>query len=165
MSCTNCGDKTLTCGSKIYAPCVFWEVPDSLMDDSSLGNFQTNPLGTTSECVSIDEVIEDIYPRLEDVEDDIDSLETAINFDYLTSDCLGIDADDDPSLKDVINGFNTKICELDDVCNILQKEISECNIDFSCFGDDSICGDPLNITTLEDLLQEMIDRICTLENA
>lgn len=161
MSCSDCPDPSVTCGEKVFAPCVHWEIPDSLITSRT----SVNPLGGTSDCVTLDDVLEDIYPRLEQAENEIDSIQLALDFTNFSSNCIDLSSYSNLTLKNVITELDSKLCNLDDVCYFLQKEdINNCNIDYGCFGDDSICGNTLDIKTLEDLLQEMIDRICTLEN-
>lgn len=150
MACNNCGKATNMCGEKMFAPCVIvegYEFPEF----SGLSG---------EDCASLDIVIEDVYSILGDLQIDLSDF---------SSECL--DLGEEITVKSILTVHDEAICELKEdvenlqnICNILDKDISECTVDYSCLLGTDPCGDEITISTLNDLLQVMINKICELEN-
>lgn len=162
MSCSNCPNPGLTCGEIIQTPCIEWEISDDIQTylSDETNHFSSDLSGES--CAILSDVLDDIYAKFKIIDDELD-------FSGLSSVCL--EESDDTTLKGIITVFDVQICSivstlenLNNICNILDKDISDCDIDYSCFTTDS-CDNPITITTLKDLLQTMINKICTLEGA
>jgi hypothetical protein len=129
-----------TCGDSLKAECVDYE-----------GTTNSQSELVDEGCLSIEETTQDIYNQLEEIDvTDID-------------DCLEYTETDGKILiKDVVKKHGGEICLLKEQLETLNDaaicdtNIEACNLDFKCLVDS--CGD--DITTLGQLLQAMIDRIC-----
>lgn len=151
--CRNCRDEvSITCGEgKIYAPCigVEYDFPDfsSLLDED----------GDPITCATLDDVVEDIYTILEEWQIDLTDFEVG---------CLDFETEDlTPEIilqkhNDVICEMLTDIEELKDVCNTLDKNITECGLDTTCLIGVDECNNPVPLDTLKDVLQALINKHC-----
>lgn len=154
--CTNCNKPSISCGDSLFAPCVYWEVPEELQELAA-GLDSDEPV----ECVNLDFALTDIYERFNE-------LNELTDFSEFTSECLTIDGE--KTLKTVIAAIDTKLCDLDEaieglsLCGLLDTDVTTCGLDYSCFTTDE-CNNPIVITTFKSLLQVLIDKICALEAA
>jgi hypothetical protein len=145
MSCTNCGKINNTCGNTYYSPCIKFEVPEALQE--CVG----------AECMTAHESFVDLYER-------VCSLETETDVSTFVGTCLEVEADS--SILEIFQAVETKICALieeTDICNILAQEIVDCSLDYSCLLGADPCGEQVVINTFNDLIQTLINKICTLE--
>lgn len=148
MACSNCGKATNMCGEIIFSPCV-------VVEGFKFPEFS----GIEEDCASLDVVIEDVYSVLSDLQIDLSDFESR---------CL--EHGEEITVKSILNVHDTAICDLKEdvenlqnICNILDKDISECTVDYSCLLGTDPCGDQIIISTLNDLLQVIINKICELE--
>jgi len=141
MSCRNYKPSD-TCGNIVESPCVRVET-----DFPSISSLE----GET--CVSLDMVIDDIYEILQ-------------KYDLSDYDkkCLEIS---EVTLKNILQAQTDKICDLEEEieelknpCNILNTNISECDIDVSCLQVNDPCNPATPITTIKDLLVKLIEKTC-----
>lgn len=149
MGC-NCNKLSNMCGDKMKAPCI--EVEKDFPSCSSLKEV---------ECTSLDEVIDDLYDIICTDKEDLS--------DFATN-CLDY-GEEELTAKKIKQVHNVEICTLKDeietlgdICNTLNLDINECNIDYSCLIGTDDCGETTVINNLSNLLQVMIDKICALEN-
>ena len=148
MACTNCGKVKIPCVERTEANCVFVET--EVLSSSKY---------VEEECVTLPEILEEIYEAAEGKVDESD-------FAEFSSDCLEIE---NKTALGVITALNNKVCEqqeeiewLKEPCNILGMDISECGIDISCLGIDP-CNNAYNITTIKDLFTTLLTEICNLK--
>lgn len=135
-----------TCGCSPFATCV--TVQQEFPEISSLDG---------ENCSDLDTVIEDLYELIGKSYVDISDYEKGC-LDYSPT----LDADITPI--QVLNKLTSEICTLKTtVSDIDSVDISE--LDLSCLGNTDTCGEPLNITDLKGLLQELVNRICNLEKS
>ena len=141
MGCRNY-TYTDTCGTPTESPCVRVEI--TFPEISSL--FDTT-------CTSLDVVLEDVYEILGkyDISDYDDK-------------CLEIE---EITLLNILQAQTDKICDLEErvsflenPCNILDMDISECGIDVSCLQANDPCDPATPITTLKQLLVKLIEKSC-----
>lgn len=132
-----------TCaGSRNYATCIDWE-----------GTVNTQSELDSEDCLNMDEVTQDIYNQLEE-----------IDLSALGEECLTyfLDVNSKTIVKNVLLKFEKEICNLKtEVAELKNKPIcdmplGDC-VDTLCLVDD--CGDP--ISTFGQLLQIMITKQCT----
>lgn len=145
MACTNCGKVNNTCGSTIYSPCIKFEVPDDLQE--CVG----------AECMTAHESFVDLYERLCKVEE-------ATDITSFKNEC--IEVEEESTILEVFEALGDKICEIDEnlnICNILNQEIKECDIELTCLLGLDNCGEQVVINTTKELLQVLINKICALE--
>lgn len=175
MACKTCKPE-ITCGDISYAPCTIWEIPDDLQEylagetvivtssptSSSSVTIPNSELSGET-CATLEDTLADIYNKFGTIEDKLD-------FSEWTSDCLDFGAST-VTLESILTKMDTELCTIKEIvdgltsiCDILDKDITECDLDFTCFDVDN-CDNPISITTLKDLLQVLIDKICLLENA
>lgn len=140
----NCNGKiTQTCGTKMYAPCIQYELP--LPEFSAIeGN-----------CVSIEETTDDQYKLIRKLREEID-------LSALGQECLTyVPNNQVAKVKDILLTYEKEICELKDKVKTLEetaicdKDITQCGIDLSGISD--ICNNPIN--TLGDLLTVLVAQI------
>lgn len=176
MSCINCPAPKLTCGEITSVNCIEWEIPTTLQEylsgeivivtgSPTISTSQTIPISELAEesCVTLAETLEDIYGKFETIEETLDLTEW-------TSECIDFGVDT-PTLERILTALDSELCDLKEaveelggICDILDMDITGCEaLDFSCFETDG-CDNPITITTLKDLLQVMIDKICELES-
>lgn len=146
MSCTNCNKVKIECGGeRIYAPCVYVEI-----------DFPTYSQYNEEDCVTLDGVVTELYEEIGNIKDEI-------NIEDFTP-CLEYD---EITIPNILQKHEDKLCEnpLANVnpCDILDMDISECGIDVSCLGVD-VCNNTASVTTIGNLFQTLINRICELEN-
>jgi hypothetical protein len=150
-TCKNCRDYvTLSCGEgKTFAPCVGveYDFPDfsSLLDDD----------GDPIQCATLQDVVEDVYTILEDWKLDLTEYDKK---------CLDID---EVTEFNILQGLTDIVCEhegridtLENVCNILNKNITLCGLDLTCLEGTDDCDNPVNLNTLKDVLQALINKTC-----
>lgn len=141
MACTT--RRKHRCGTLIKATCVDYEgeLPERLKDN----------------CLSVEEIIEDIYA-------DLDKIKKGISTEGLGTNCIKYGVTTPLSVLDVLKKHEEKICELtngstgSDMGNI---DVQSWGLDTSCLA--TICDRP-NIATMKDLLQSMINKICELNS-
>lgn len=154
--CTNCKKPSISCGDSLFAPCVYWEVPEELQEIAAGVDSDD-----TAECVNLDFALTDIYTRIE-------NLTELTDFSEFESDCLTIDGD--KTLQTVITALDVKLCEVAEavegltLCGLLDTDVTSCGLNYSCFTTDE-CDNVIVITTLKSLIQVLIDKVCALEAA
>lgn len=144
----NCGNKIKqTCGETTYASCVTWE-----------GTPNTQSELFEEECLNVESVIQDQYDQIGEIKEEID-------LTALGEACLEYVLDEGKTtVKNVLLKFEEIICEQQSRINTLENRqlceisIASCNIDTSCLA--LPCD--TTITTLEDLIQAMITKICEI---
>lgn len=140
-----CGDnRKFNCGEKVQSVCVHYK--GYLPEYSELDK----------ECVVIEETTEELYKNQEEILDSIDTSELGkdcIDFDeYMTE----VKGESKLQVKGVLEAYEKEICDLK---KALDDEDDTLSLDFKCLT--TPCGD--QITSLKDLLQVLIDEICTLK--
>ena len=155
MGCNNkkkdCNDRlSRNCGKKHPATCIDYE-----------GDLHENTNLDECDCHTLEDVIEDINDELDDINKQIDLSE-------LGDSCFNFETDDEGRIvvKEVLLKFEEAICDLQDATStedesgcpsIFTEDISCLNLDFGCLTDP--CGG--QITNLKDLLQALINQVCT----
>lgn len=149
MACTNCNKASNMCGDKMFAPCI--TVEKEFPEFSKLFG---------EECTSLDIVLDDIYELID---------ELRVDYTLFNNSCL--EHADDLSIESILLTHDAEICnlitdvsELQNICNILNKDIRDCDLNFTCLLGTDECDNTITITSLNSLLQVMIDKICKLEN-
>ena len=134
-----------TCGTVLSATCV--EVEQTFPGISSIS-------GT---CSDLDTVISDLYNLVDD---------TYIDMSVYNKGCLDFSptADADITPIQVFNKLTSELCTLKSTVDSIDT-VDINNLDFSCLGPTDTCGDPLAVNNLEDLLQLIIDKLCSLNPA
>lgn len=132
--CSECGKLSNLCGEHINAPCV--AVEQEFEEISSLHQ-KDNKGRTKLVCTDLDTVIGDLYEIAEKINDDLQEFKENTNIEI-------------EQIKDNIDA-------LEDICNFLDKDITECELDLSNLIVNDECGNPITITTLKELLQKLID--------
>ena len=131
------------CGTRQNARCVYYD--GYLPKHSKLDE----------DCVNIDETTEELYENQEKILDSIDLVKLGkecIDYsEFQENDSLGV--------KEAFLTFEKEICELKNKKNDDSYSIDLDKIDFKCL------SDPCNneITSLENLIQALIDKVCNLE--
>jgi hypothetical protein len=126
----------------VYDTCV--EVQVTVPDISSL----------SGSCNDLSSVIDDIYTLVDN---------TYIDMSSFVPGCLvGVDSTSEPI--EVINTLAAKICAVEDVVDTLPT-FDIANLDISCMKTVDPCGDARTITTLEDLLQAIVEDLCNCCNS
>ena len=139
-----------TCGDRSSnARCVFYD-----LDIPSFSKLSNN------DCVTVEETTSDLYNL-------VSWLRESVNIE-------GLDMKD-LELQSVLDSYDTSkqrflvkdvlgeiISQVDDIKKLTETNDTDSGLklDFKCLG--SSCGPP--ITSLEDLLQTLIDEVCTLKN-
>lgn len=129
-----------TCGDSLKAECVDYE--GEVNPQSGLIN---------DSCLSIEETTQDIYNQLEQI--DVTDIDDCLNYEEIGGKIL---------INSAVKTHGEEICAIKQQITALQNTaicntiITGCNLDFKCLVDS--CGD--DITTLGQLLQAMIDKIC-----
>lgn len=131
-----------TCGNPIEAPCLRVE-----MEFPSISSLEGE------ECSDGLTVIEDIYAILQ-------------KYDLSDYDKGCLEEHED-NLASILNEQREKICqleqrveELENPCNILDMDISECGLNFTCLQENDPCNPATPIITIKDLLQKLINTNC-----
>jgi hypothetical protein len=108
------------------------------------------------ECASLDDVVEDIYNIIE-------------NLDLSDYDNKCLEGTPE-TLVEILQAQTDKICEiaedveeLKNVCSILDADLTECGIDTSCLEEQDPCQPAAQITTLKQLLIKLIEKSCQTE--
>lgn len=138
----SCRDNKLkyNCGTRTNARCVFYE--GYLPEHSKLKD---------EDCVTIEETTDELYHTQEDILDSID-------LSSLGKLCLEYDNSTDKlKVKEVLLAIEKEICKLKSASE--ENDNGSLNLDFKCLT--SPCGE--QITTLNELLQVLIDEICALK--
>jgi hypothetical protein len=150
MGCNRCGKQSLECGDKVYAPCVYVEIDFPLFSEYN-----------EEECVTLDEVLIELYEEVEQIKEDIDIIgfQSCLNYGSTEKTIPNITQ----KHEDEICTIKTDIENLQDACTFLDMDISGCGIDVSCLQDD-VCNNPIIVTTVGALFQTLIDKICQIEN-
>lgn len=137
-----CNKIKQTCASKNYAPCIIYE-----------STVNTNSSLESESCNTIEEVAEDIYSQLED-----------INLSALGESCLTyVQEDGRLKVKNVLLKYEQEICTLKEqieeltIKNICNIDITNCNLNFYDLVD--ACGD--QPSTLAQVLQLLLDQTQT----
>lgn len=131
-----------TCGEIVEATCVRVETTfpavSSLVDES---------------CANAKEVIDDIYSILQ-----------AADISEYDKGCLDVAT---ITLLNILQAQTDKICELEDrvafledPCNILDMNITECGLDVSCLEAQDPCTPATPITTIKELFAKLIEKSC-----
>lgn len=156
-NCSNCNEPTIKCGDIIYAPCVYFEIPEGALQEYISGGSSTD----LTECINLDTALEELYTKVKELEETVD-------FSDYTIECVKDELDDEPTLRNVIEVFGDKICELDTAvenltfCKLLDQEIDDC-IDVSCLEAlEDVCANPLGVTTWKELLVALTNKVCEL---
>ncbi len=149
MSCSNYKFKD-TCGESIFAPCVY--VEQTFPAVSSL---------SSESCTDLDTVIADLYTLVD---------KSYVDMSTYAKGCLDYSptADADITPVQVLNKLTEEVCELQPLMglidttvtpNVLKKipEFDISKIELCCLAPDP-CG--VTPTTLEQLIQIMINKIC-----
>lgn len=129
-----------TCGDSLKAECVDYE---------GTVNPQSELVGEG--CLSIEETTQDIYDQLEQI--DVTDIDDCLDYEEIDGKIL---------INSAVKTHGEEICEIKEQITLLQNtticntNITSCDLDFKCLVDS--CGD--DITTLGQLLQAMIDKIC-----
>ena len=141
MSC--CGDTNKNnCWEKTASACVIYQ--KYLPEYSNLDQ----------DCATIEETTEELYKNQESIKDSID-------LTNLGTDCINFNEfkeGTDLKVNEAFAAIEDKICEIVDQISEDSEE-SELNLDFKCLT--SPCNEQIN--SLKDLLQVLIDEICTLK--
>ena len=129
------------CGAKMYAPCIQYEL--DIVDWSPL---------STEQCVTVEEVIDDLYTHVGDVKEEID-------LSLLGLSCLQyVPLNQVAKVKDVLLKYETEICTLKAQIVALQNtaicdmSVTQCGLDLTGLTD--ACDNP--ITTVSDLFAYLI---------
>lgn len=148
MSCRNCNnDLTLTCGEFVYVPCVMYE-----------GDLPEWSEFHEGKCVSLHDLLPEIYDEL-----------STLRLDNVNLDCLTIEGDF--THQKLEEAQNAEICALKTAlenitpCDFLNCTIEDSGLDVSCLEANDLCSPPVPITTVSELIQTIIDRLCALESA
>lgn len=148
MGCSNCGKTTIKCGDRYEGACVFVE--------AELPEFSEYK---DEGCVTATNLFEELY-------DEVDNLKVITDLEGYDNKCL---ENEEVTFKAILQSQTDKICELEarvtfleDPCNILAMNISECGIDLSSLGIDP-CGTTYQVTTLQALLQLLIQEVGILK--
>lgn len=141
-----CGDnRKFNCGEKVQSVCVHYK--GYLPEYSELDK----------DCVVIEETTQELYENQEEILNAIDTSELGkdcIDFDEYMTD---IEGESKLQVKGVLEAYEKEICDLKNM--IGDDNDDTLSLDFKCLT--SPCGE--QITSLKDLLQTLIDEICTLK--
>ena len=141
-----CGDnRKSNCGEKVQSVCVHYK--GYLPEYSELDK----------DCVVIEETTQELYENQEEILNAIDTSELGkdcIDFDEYKTDIDGVSK---LQVKGVLEAYEKEICDLKNM--IGDDNDDTLSLDFKCLT--TPCGD--QITSLKDLLQVLIDEICTLK--
>lgn len=136
----NCNKTTNLCSDLTLATCVDYE-----------GTLGTNTT-ITENCVSQNDVNEDLYIQADDLYDNISTeefVQTALDYELIDGELL---------LKSIIKKLEEEIITLKERVTELESEgdLTVLGLDFECLVD--VCGDP--ITTKKQLFQALITQAC-----
>lgn len=141
-----CGDnRRFNCGEKVQSVCVHYK--GYLPEYSELDK----------DCVVIEETTQELYENQEEILNAIDTSELGkdcIDFDEYKTDIDGVSK---LQVKGVLEAYEKEICDLKNM--IGDDNDDTLSLDLKCLT--SPCGE--QITSLKDLLQVLIDEICTLK--
>lgn len=136
----NCGGKIKQNCTKIYSPCVQYEL--------DIPEF--SKLSKETPCVSIEETTKDLYENVGGIKEDLDLSE-------LGKTCLRyIKPEGTLKVRDVLLRYETEICELKNSVKKLEeeaicdKDITKCGINLP-----TLCDTP--ITTLGQIIEYLIN--------
>ena len=130
------------CGTRQNARCVYYD--GYLPKHSKLDE----------DCVNIDETTEELYENQEKILDSIDLVK-------LGKECIDyseFQENDSLKVKEAFLTFEKEICELKDKINSNSNDSLE--LDFKCLTNP--CNNEIN--SLRDLLQVLINEVCSLKN-
>lgn len=143
MGCYN--NRKFNCGEKVQSVCVHYK--GYLPEYSELDK----------DCVVIEETTQELYENQEEILNAIDTSELGkdcIDFDEYKTDIDGVSK---LQVKGVLEAYEKEICDLKNM--IGDDNDDTLSLDFKCLT--TPCGD--QITSLKDLIQVLIDEICTLK--
>ena len=136
----NCGGKIKQNCTKVYSPCVQYEL--------DIPEFST--LSKDTPCVSIEETTKDLYEHVGDIKEEIDLSD-------IGKQCLTyLKPNEALLIKDVLYRYETELCTLREKVKVLEeeaicdKDITKCGIDLP-----TLCDTP--ITTLGEFMQYVLN--------
>lgn len=134
-----------TCGTTLFATCV--NVEQTFPSISSL---------SSESCTDLDSVIEDLYELID---------KSYVDMTDYDKGCLNYSptADADITPIQVLNKLTEELCTLKTtVSNLDTIDIADLNL--TCLGNTDTCGNPVTLTTMTQVIQLLIDKVCALEN-
>lgn len=148
-----------TCGSKVWASCVFYE--GSVPESSDLSE---------ETCLVVEETIEDMYSLIDSI------LEGTDLSDFAQDSCIEYEASgDELSVVDILNKHNEELCSLKE--QLEESSEDDDNTGNNSGGANSATLDSLGldldlkcleldceeITNLNQLFQALVDKVCSLQ--
>lgn len=151
MGCPSCGNVVSTCAETTPATCLYWEIPSEWQSYYD------------KECLDLDALLTTISENIKNIEDSLDFSNSFAQscLTYPTELTAVLVAE---VLDAEICAHEARIEDLEDICNILDKDISGCGLDFTCLAGTDPCGETITYGTLKEWMQTITNKLCALES-